>query len=384
MALDSDRHDAQPPGLDRAPDAQPFDLRSSRGARILAPTQTGNAHRAALAATTFLDEPTLRSLEDCCLAVHDIALIAPSHAVHQKHEAFLSQLATDVQALAQWVQTALAAFRDSRRATSAHASAQPPATAPSTRLPSPPTTLPASSPAPDDPALRCDKSAPTRTPVPTERTWQPGARQPEPTTTAPPKHIVVRFLSSLRNQRRPHPAHVRDALNKSLGANWVSGIRYSRDDQIILHPHASRTVQQLLERRRTIDDTLRPLLCPDDKTLLSFDAGGTWAKLVIHGAPLPVWDEESTPRKQFLSLIPQLLQSGEIDRDSLRHTRLLCSPDEAERRMRTCGRFSPQYASILFCVQDDDAAARLLRHGIMVQGLHCRVSLFRPRRTNQS
>ncbi|KZV92333.1 hypothetical protein EXIGLDRAFT_718425 [Exidia glandulosa HHB12029] len=386
MALDSDHHDPQPPGLDSSSQRR---LDSSRGVRLLAPTQTGSAHRTALAATTFLDEPTLNSLTDCCLAVHDIALMAPSHAVHQNHEDLLWQLAADAQALALWAHNALSAFRDARRDTSAGASAPPPFAARPTRLPSPPVTVPASSPAPDDSSARPKYSAATIAPARTEpRTSQHETRDVATAATTPPKHVVIRFLTSLRNQRRPHPSHVRDALNKALadkthGGDWVSSIRYSRDDQLILHPHSSRTVAHLIDRRRTIDATLRPLLCPDDHCIIQFDSGGLWSKLVIHHAPLPIWDDDSTPQKRFTNLISELNHEGKYSRDSFRSARLLCPRDEGERRMRNSSRFSPQYASILLCIQDDDTAGRLLREGISVQGQHCRVSTYRPRRTTQ-
>ncbi|KZV90465.1 hypothetical protein EXIGLDRAFT_720324 [Exidia glandulosa HHB12029] len=356
--------------------------------RVLAPTQTGAAHAAALAEISILDETTLRSLTKSCRAVHDVTLLAPSHSVCIHHEEYLQQLAFDVLTLGQWVQTALVALRSAQRATSPGASAQPPSEAPTparhARLLSPPATIPASSPAPEVPSLCSTTTAPSsaRTSPRTSPHVQPPSSRPAATRST--AHVTVRLRCLLYEPDRPHPSRVRDALNKALGADTISSLRYSKDNNIILHPKAPYTVQQLLARRTDIQKCLSQLVCYVDDVPAFFDTGGTWSKLVIHHAPIPVNPCEPTakqyPHRIFSTLVNDISQSNSIAEDTIRDLRLLCPAKEEKNRFTFSEAEHPHYESILFCIADDGIARRLLETGITIQGAHCRVTPYRPRR----
>ncbi|KZV83871.1 hypothetical protein EXIGLDRAFT_842625 [Exidia glandulosa HHB12029] len=284
--------------------------------RVLDATQKGAAHAAALAGISILEESVLRSLTKSCRAVHDITLLAPSHAICVHHEEYLQQLAFDVLTLGQWVQTALVALRSAQRATSPGGSADPsdetPTPARAVRLLSPPATVPASSPAPEGPPLSSPTSAQHPPKTPTRSSPHPPLR-PERKSRLPP-HLTVRFrcLKYDPNPYRLHPSRVRDALNKALGADMISSLRHSKDNHIILHATPPYTIEQLLLRRSDIQECLRQLLQFADDVPAFFDTGGHWSKLVIHRAPIPVNPCAPTakqyPHRVLASLIDDIEQ----------------------------------------------------------------------------
>ncbi|KZV97577.1 hypothetical protein EXIGLDRAFT_764237 [Exidia glandulosa HHB12029] len=391
MPSDSDHDQARPAGVPGARHDPYPPVSATPRVRILGPTQTGYAHEAALAAVTVLDETVLRSLSKSCRAVHDVALLAPSHSICVHHEGYLQQLVLDLFTLGQWAQTALVALRDAERATSPGASARPSAEAPTpaphasqpARLLSPPATLPASSPAPEE-MTACPATPAVQPPAGTLlKPRRHRNLQPQHDPSEPPTHVTVRLRYLLNKPQRPHPSHIRAALNKVLGGEAVSAIRYSKDGSLILHAKAPYTVEQLLSRRVEITKCLSQRLCYSHDPPAFFDTGGAWSKVVIHRAPLPVHPAQpgtkQYPERVLHALVDDLSRTNNIDPDTIRDIRLLCPPEDEAKRLCYSEDDFPSYESILICIADADTANRLLKEGITVQHMRCRVTPYRPR-----
>ncbi|KZV81487.1 hypothetical protein EXIGLDRAFT_779669 [Exidia glandulosa HHB12029] len=376
--LDSDHHRARPPGVADTP--QPS--HGNFDDLVLPPVQSGDAHRAALAATTILDEPTLRSLLKSCQAVHDVALLAPSHSVRLDHEDCLLQLASDLHTLGLWVQSALTAFRATRRATSAGPVIIPNPTRRASspvRMPSPPATRPTPSPAPRHSPL------PTIVPGASAMTphQQPVTSPPPDASTRSTTRVIVRYPDSLRNCRRPHPVHVVQSLNICLGKDCVSAISYSRDYHLILHLNAPYTVEHVRSQFNGVTGMLYTLFQPGGagaRVLPAIESDEPWSKVVLHGVPAPIWsdnihyDPNPTVDAKRKALLEDICHSNGLSRDSVRHWRLLCSRDAEDQLFRKQGS-----ASVLLCLSDAAAASRLLCDGATVQNIRCRASKYRPR-----
>lgn len=397
--LDSDHHhERRPPGCTTSllPTAD-----RSRGARILAPTQRGAAHHDALAATSALDESTLRSLKNCCRVVHDITLMAPSHTVYEYHEDHLLQLAADVHKLGQWVQSSLQAFRTARRATSPS-----PAPAPAPVPAIPPTPTPAPTPAPPPvsqlpvyptpspgPEEPCDlpeatkvtpgPRVPRSTPKPRDR---PTPRAPRSTDAHP--SITLRYIGTLRGHKRPHPRYIIDVL-KCIEGISLAAVSYTRDHQVVLYPKAPCTVQDLIRKQGSLHYLLDSIFGPAGKAPPAFDDGSSWTRVVVHRAPLPFYKPAAAPAcplpisYRLGTLAADLCASNNVDRNSVHDVRPLCPQDKRDTLFFSSKEDSPQHCSLMLCLSDAAAAAQLLKHGAIIQNAHCRVTPYRARQSSR-
>lgn len=382
---------------------------SSRGVKIMAPAQTGSAHKAALSSTRALDERALRSVKNCCQAVHDIALMAPSHTIYECHEDHLLQLASDLHTLGQWVQTSLLAFRATRRAASevpaqpppapAPAPASAPTPAPAAPLPTRATAYPTPSPPPEEPSTssKVGKAVMTaRTPHPTPNRPPRGTihtRAPRPPDAAP--CVTLRYIGTLRNRKLPHPRYLIDKL-KVISEISIAAISYTRDCQLVIYPKAPCTVQDLINKRCSLTSLLQGLLGPADKADPAYDTGSAWTKLVIHRVPLPVykpsfggrWRPSSPPPRlpfncHLGDLAHDICKTNNIHRDSIHDVRPLCALESRDQLFLSSADDAPQYCSFMICLANSDAAARFLKHGAFIQGALCRVTPYRPRRSTR-
>lgn len=390
---DSDHHHARrPPG--RTTSLLPTSG-GPRGARVLAPTQRGSAHHAALAATSALDEPALRSIKNCCRVVHDIALMAPSHTVYEYHEDYLLQLAADVHTLGQWVQSSLRAFRTARRATSASPAPAPvPATPPTPTpapMPAPPHVLqlpayPTPSPGPEEPSSLPAATVVTPRPHVLRSTPKlrdrPTPRTPRPTDAHP--SITLRYIGTLREHKRPHPRYIIDVL-KCIEGISLAAVSYTRDHQVVLYPKAPCTVQDLIRKRGALHNLLDTIFGPAGKALPACDDGSAWTRVVVHRAPLPYYKPRAAPSfplpisYRLGDLADDLCASNNVDRNSVHDVRPLCPLDKRDTLFFSSEKDSPQHCSLMLCLSDAAAASRLLKHGAIIQNAHCRVTPYRAR-----
>ncbi|EJD44301.1 hypothetical protein AURDEDRAFT_166683 [Auricularia subglabra TFB-10046 SS5] len=381
----------------------PFCLQANDSDQVMGCARSREERKAALAAIELLDEPTLQSLKKCSQALREITLAAPFHTVYQRDEDSILQLAADIHVLGQWVQTALAAFSAERRAerrlwvrefATCHSPAQPPSSALGAAPVAAPHSVSSKRPAPSNPVsapvLPATKSLHVRKnnrPVSSAKPTPANAPAP-PTPRATPQpespsaqRLIVRYNSASSPQSRPHPSKIVQSINSALGSDALAAVSYSRDHQLVLHTKAPYTVQQLLTRDKLVRTTLNSLLYPstNPKPTATFDTGESWAKLVLHQVPLPIWTSKSTVTQQLDLLLADLCASNGLDKSTVRRFRTLCPLDDQEKLFRASTDRAPQHVSVLLCSSDHDAASRLVRRGAIIQSAYCRASTFRTR-----
>ncbi|EJD38631.1 hypothetical protein AURDEDRAFT_172258 [Auricularia subglabra TFB-10046 SS5] len=338
--------------------------------------------------------------------------MAPSHTICEYHEDYLLQLASDIHSLGQWVQSSLLAFRALRRATlqppalpppgptsgtgaspPSSTGMSPPAPAPAPSLPTPPPAYPTPSPPPEEPRISMEVTETATKPHAPRSRQKPRSRvqtrTPLPPAMAP--CVTLRYIGTLRNRNLPHPRYIIDTL-KVISEISIAAIRYTRDHQIVLYPKAPCTVQDLIDKSGSLHSLLNTILGPADKPPPAFDTGSSWTRVVIHRAPLPVWEPPSSrynetrplPRPvncRLGDLVDDLCASNSIDRNSVHDARPLCSLESRDTLFLTSEKRAPQHCSVMICLSNGDTATRLLKHGAFVQGAHCRVTPYRPRRS---
>lgn len=219
---------------------------------------------------------------------------------------------------------------------------------------------------------------PSATP-PTSRSMPRSA--PQSTST----RLVVRYPNSnaLHNSLRPHPETLTNALNKALEANYVSAISYSRRGQLVLHIRASYDAQQLTQHYDKIQCVLRSVHALDTDMTPTLETGETWSKVVVHDVPLPICGGDND-MLNIDALLTDVCASNGLPDSAIRLARPLCHRDTLEHRFRASTSSSPQYVPILLGFSNDDTASHLLQTGINWQYAHCRVSRYRPRRTDSA
>ncbi|KZV89241.1 hypothetical protein EXIGLDRAFT_695781 [Exidia glandulosa HHB12029] len=408
MALDSD-HDRPT----HATDATPF-YREHKGTqypRLRIASLTGEERRTARANVDILDDDTLASLSQCAIAVRDFMFMRDSFDIYAFHESPLWYLLEDLACLTKWAHKALTVIRDQRLgrgATSAFPTLPPPAKAPktpTTRLPSPPATVPSSSPAPEE---RPKTSAPDKrtvlfaaatatpkppTPNPTATTISTVSSDPAPTPTStsvpkPPhltapsasdNRLIVRYPDNvdLTTRPRPQPSTIVQTLNRDLCSALVSAISYSRHGRLVLHTKDSRALQQLGSKRDVIHRTLQKLFGLDANSRPTLETGDAWSKVVIHGVPTPGSGEI---RLDISTYILALCDSNGVDPTAICQIRPLCSRDDVSRLLYSPTPDSPDSFSMLLCLSDDATAVLLQRYGVTWFSAHCRVTPYRPQR----
>ncbi|EJD51171.1 hypothetical protein AURDEDRAFT_159579 [Auricularia subglabra TFB-10046 SS5] len=266
--------------------------------------------------------------------------MAPSHTIYDYHEDYLLQLASDIHTLGQWVQSSLLAFRATRCATLQPPALPPPGPtsgtgtsspvpAPAPSLPTPPPAYPTPSPPPEEPCISVEVTEAATKPH-TPRSIRKSrsraqTRTPLPPATAP--CVTLRYFGTLRNRNLPHPRFIIDSL-KVISEISIAAVRYTRDHQIVLYPKAPCTVQDLINKSVSLHCQLNSIFGPADKPPPVFDTGASWTRVVIHRAPLPVW--EPPPLRPNLSaplprpigcrigdLADDLCASNNVDRNTI-------------------------------------------------------------------
>lgn len=401
---DSDHHHARPRGTSDSPPLafpQPDPL---AGAVLLEPTHTAHKFYHAQRATRIVRNDDVPTVYELCAALHDVTLLAPAHTVCLLHEDILLRMAADLRTLGSWVQTALAAFRKSRKATSAQpAPALPQPPAPMTPQPAPsapprspprtasraasparstrtvhddaPSTQPESPPAmpitPPATTVPPPKPAPTVTPHPSD--YRP------PVPPGPRARVFIKYGKALR-KNRPSATTIVDTLNSVLGDQYVHSISYERGDNLALYLHREFAAEDIMNRTDAILKSLRTLF-PQEPGSGTTESDQPWYKVVLHSVPLPAWTDDSTLDKQLAFLKTDLCESNKLSMDSIRLLRPLCRRDDAERLFRSAGE-QPQWSqtvTLLLGLADEADATRLRRYRAACQFAECRVSDYHPR-----
>lgn len=267
-------------------------------------------------------------------------------------------------------------------------------------------------PLPVPPRVSPTAASPTPSPAPEIRPAPPDVHGDAPPTSAPrpalstrdrprkrtprppdsPPSVTLRYIGSLRNRELPHPRFIIDKL-KCISEISLAAVSYTRDHQLVLYPKAPCTVEDLYKHRNPLTSLLNSILSPADKPPPAFDTGSSWTRVVVHHAPLPpckppynrfppkVPDPPLPVSFRLGILVDDLCASNHIDRDSLHDLRALCPLEARDKLFFASEDRAPQHCSLMLCLADSDAATRLLKHGAFVQGAHCRVTLYRLRRS---
>ncbi|KZV95553.1 hypothetical protein EXIGLDRAFT_834258 [Exidia glandulosa HHB12029] len=371
----------------------------------------------------------------CSDAVHDVAQMLPSFNVMKGERHLVKRLLDDLQRIALWLQPGLdelniawpAFFARVPASPSVSVATQTPvpkpaaapvapavpatSTAPSTvavpasssvaAAPATPavSTVPAATSLadtrpPPEPAARPPAAAapvsyasvtstrPASISAPTPRT---SPAIPQSSCRSPSMRLIVRYPTSdvLQNSLRPHPATLTSALNKALDADYVSAISYSHRGQLILHTHAPYDAQQLAQHSDKIQHVLRSVHALATDMTPTLETGETWSKVVVHNVPLPICSGASDVLN-LDALLADVCASNGLHTAAIRVARPLCPRNTLEHRFRASTSSSPQFVPILLGFSDSDAASQLLRNGLVWQYAHCRVSRYRPRRTDSA
>ncbi|EJD49902.1 hypothetical protein AURDEDRAFT_160925 [Auricularia subglabra TFB-10046 SS5] len=358
------------------------------------------------------DVRVLRSIHTFCHAIHDVAKEAPYYSVSPEHAAPLLQLISDVHTIGRWAQTALliatcpqvrvASFSMAPLLASGDAAFSlgplhpatapppsepvaplPPVAPPAAPLAAPSVAVPVVSPLPSSPgaATAAPDTPKHKKPTPTSVLTAPQTPRPTPPPESPQSRCLIVRYDTVDEQRRPHPSKIVRSLNAALGRELLSAVSYTRDNQITLHAKAPHTAQQLISQDKILRNTLNSLLFPNlsTKPSATFDTGDPWSKVVLHRVPLPVWQTKTTVDRQLKALASDLCQSNGLSSNQVRRIRLLCAHGDQEKLLRASSDVAPQHVSLLLCTADQDAAARLLRNGAIIQSAHCRASAYHPR-----
>ncbi|KZV83607.1 hypothetical protein EXIGLDRAFT_842823 [Exidia glandulosa HHB12029] len=265
-----------------------------------------------------------------------------------------------------------------------------PAPAPASAPPRDTAPKPASAPPPKPPAPR--KPARTTTPAqghkipppPRDTAPPPGAQRSARANprSRPAARLIVRYGDTgvLRGRPRPHPAIFRHSLNDALGGEWIAGIGYSRNGQLILHTKAPFTAQQLALRGDVLRPVIRSAFALEGDPRPLFETDDEWSKIVVHRVPLPVSGNPSEALNVKLqAFFMDVCTSNSFDPKVVRRMQPLCPKEKEEDYFRQSTAQAPQHLSVLLCISDTNLARRLLNHGAFWQGSHCRVSRYRER-----
>ncbi|EJD44371.1 hypothetical protein AURDEDRAFT_185040 [Auricularia subglabra TFB-10046 SS5] len=332
------------------------------------------------------DPLCLRTVKICCQVLHHVAANAPKTTVYPDEEPFIRQLYADLRILDKWAYKALDSmpWRGGAPEDASPLSAQPPAPAPpapATLTPAPAAPQPAATPTTTLPPKPAAPSEPvTVAPDPVPQLPRPQGRSPlnvtlpTPRTTpqpdpSPSSRLIIRYRDTPCPQRHLHPRTIVQSINSCFKSPVLSAVSYSRDGALMLHTLPPFTARRLLDHSDTLRDKLGTLLFPDvtKKPTPAFDPGEPWSKVVLHGVPLPIWDDKTTVECQLRALASDLCSPNKVSPASIQLLRPLCPRATQAKLFQSSTETSPHLMSVLLCISDGDEASRLLRDGAVVQ-----------------
>lgn len=209
--------------------------------------------------------------------------------------------------------------------------------------------------------------------MPRPNSKKPRSRPPLPvsetrTQALPPaSRLILRYDTP--PAKGPHPYKVRSALNEALPPNTrVAGVNYSRRGHVVLHARAPSSAASLMAHKDTILKVIESQLCCGAEPKL--DLGEQWHKVVCHHVPIPR-DKQGEKLPQHVG--HELARWNDVDgedRDYLTGM-ALCQKETLGKR---------DSLTIRITVKREETAKRLCSMGAFLFGLHCRVSVYRPRR----
>ena len=220
---------------------------------------------------------------------------------------------------------------------------------------------------------------------PAPRMLEPQKNSPTATGRRTSVRLVVRFarndLDTFRSQPRPHPVVLVNALNEALPMHCIRGIDYNNSGCLILLAKEPYTASQIAVLGPEIWEVIKTHFgLPDDVQEPRFDAGTPWSKVVIHSIPIPVGLEELNSPYCAGLVATDLLNDRQVMPTDIKAMRWLCSEQDCEHKCSVSTTSSPQFVSLMVAFAGKAHAARLCTQGVCVQGAHCRVSVYRPRR----